>query len=415
MLKQTLKLTCLILCLLFAFTFVNAQTTTDPLQSAVDEAEAKAKIAKAKKEEIDAKFPKPDSSALVGGTTVKGDFIEAKMLGFCAMKKASKDISTEIITNASITKPANFVVYSESDVKMLSRYQLMINRLILLEQGYDSLCPTAGGVNPCGARPGFRLLGAGLVANKVLDFLSLLKTDIEITGTEFDIDEKNVVAEVFKNLPSNNLYYPQRIPLSATNFATKNAAGKITGINSDLFDHIVSLGKAYDFARNLATPQLERDRLDNLYLSTMIELGLAVEPKTPSAAGGGGGGGACPGGCSQTTNVNVNVGEKQKENSGGGGGSDKTFFSYLQAEKLYEMMGQANSYWLDLQVVKAGGNIRVKSNFITNFMIGSRVTFSGGAIVYFNVFDNQGLSKISGAFPVYQKYTKSSQIMDRCK
>jgi hypothetical protein len=48
-------------------------------------------------------------------------------------------------------------------------------------------------------------------------------------------------------------------------------------------------------------------------------------------------------------------------------------------------------------------------------MLGSRVTFSGGAIVYFNVFDKQGLSKVSGIIPFYEKYKKSSQINSNCK
>jgi len=421
MFRRILSLIWTIVLITQVCSLASAQTTTNPLQDEVDEAEARAKIAKAKKDEIDARFPKPDRGSLVGGTTINGDIIEAKMLGYCAMKTAAITIKDKIVASTSpITNGSRFIVYNEADVKSLSRYQLMRQRLFYLKSGYDNLCqpPAGGGANPCAMAGGFKIqgLGVGLVANKALEFLSLLKTDIDITGTEIDIGEKEIVAEVFSNLPTYELYYPQRVPLNITTLATFNAMGDITSFNSPLFAQIIKLGEAYDFARNTPAANIPtRNRLDKLYNATMEELGLGDEPQT-AGGGGGGGGGACPGGCSQTTNVNVNVGDKEKEESGGGGGSDKTFFSYLKAEKLYDIMTKTpgKSYWLDLQVVKAGGNIRVKSNFITNFMIGSRVSFSGGAIVYFNVFDSNGVSKLSGVFPAYEKYRGSNKIDETC-
>jgi hypothetical protein len=77
-------------------------------------------------------------------------------------------------------------------------------------------------------------------------------------------------------------------------------------------------------------------------------------------------------------------------------------------------MDEANSRWLEVKVIKAGGNMRVKSNIITNLAIGSRVNFSGGAIVYFNVFDSQGKSEKSGVVSAYKGYRKSSQIIGTC-
>lgn len=395
--------------------FARAQTSPNTLQDEVDEAEARAKIAKARKEELDSRFPKPDRGSLVGGTSVNGDIIEAKMLGYCAMKTAAKTIAAKIVPGAGFPTNSTFIVYNETDVKMVARYQLMIHRLIILEGEYTTLyagggCPNALGVIAKG-------LGVGLGVNKALEFLSLLKTDIDITGSEINISEKEVVAEVFRNLHRDNytLYYPQKIPLSVTTLATVSATGAINGINSPLFEEIIALGEAYDHARNAVDANKPaRNRLDELYKSTMKELGFGETPSTSADVARVDGDGGCPGGCSQTTNVNVNVGEKDKA-AGGGGGSDRTFFSYLQAEKLYEIMKQNNSNWIDLQVVKAGGNMRVKSNFITNFMIGSRVNFSGAAIIYFNVFNGNGVSKLSGVVPAYEKYRKSHKIIEKCE
>lgn len=393
--------------ILWALLIVNVSVfgfgQTTALQDEVADAEARAAIAKAKKEELDSKFPKPDASTLVGGTKVSGEMIESKILGYCAMKKSAFEI-TKAITS-KVAAGSTFVVYNQADVKMLARYQLMMQRLALLKTGYINYCTSFG----CGGG-GVRLFGVGLVANKVLDFLSLLKTDIEITGAEFDIGEKELVAALFNNMQGHSLYYPQRIPIDAINLAPVGG-----GINSALLNEIINLGQEYDKARN-GPANATRDNLDVLYESTMTELGLGkkdVAAVAPVVAP------ACPGACASTTvqttnNINVSVGDKEKD-EGGGGGNDKTLFSYLQSEGLYIEMSRANAYWLDLQVVKAGGNMRVKSNFITNFMVGSRVTFSGGAIVYFNVFDKQGLSKVSGVIPFYQKYQKSSQINETCK
>jgi hypothetical protein len=381
---------------------VMGQTTPNPLEDQVGEAEARAKIAKARREEADNRFPKPDGSSLVGGTVVNGELIESSMLGYCAMKTAASRVSQAII-NKPLPAGSTFVIYGEAEVKMISRYRLMMNRLDMLKTGYDGLC--AGGA--CGA--GLRAFGVGLAISKALDYLSLLKTDLEFSGTEVVIGDKEIVAQVFNGLPTYTLYYPQRVPLNVDNFAGTGPAD-----NTKIFNRIILLGEAYDRARNApAGMSASRERLDTLYGSTMKELGFGELPKAPPACP------ACPAcpaaGCPSpaVTNVTVNVGENEKAESAGSG-VDKTFYSYLQAERLAGIISGANAYWLDVQVVKAGGNMRIKSNFITNLMIGARVNFSGGAIVYFHVFDGSGQSKMSGILPVYEKYRKSDRISSTC-
>lgn len=447
---------------------VIGQTTEE-----VTEAENRAKIAEAKRKELDALFPKPDVGSLVGGTKVnEGTFIESQMLGYCAMKGAAQQISTIINglpKNAAGT--TNLVVYNDADVKMLSRYMIMKNHLGNLENSYvaerddyiTAFNTLYGGYALATAQNEVNTARSAIpaIVDIALKSLSLFKTDIELTPSEVTIGEREIVAEVFSNLQGYTLYYPQTIPLSiqdcaavapatcsplldqikATNKESSLVAYlKDTKLKQILEDRAIVIATNKKIANGTATPAEigERtniigrysneanllaikditdpissrvEKLNILFNSAMKELGI-VEPKKDE--GGSTQTAACPGPTcnTQTTNVNVNVGDKEEKKDEGGGG--KTFGSYLQTEKLIEIMNVPNSRFIELKVVKAGGNMRVKSNIITNLMIGSRVNFSGGAIVYYNVFNRSGASEKSGVIQVYKPYRKSSRIDDTC-
>lgn len=395
---------------------VMAQTTDED----VAESERQKTIAENKKAEIEALFPKPDVASLVGTTVTEGSFIESQMLGYCAMKSAATGIVGKV---SSFPNNSSFVFYNEDDVKMLSRYKLMLTRLEFIENGYREIAPDD---------PDVRILGgAGLAINTALNFLSLLKTDIKITGTDVNIGEKELVAEVFGQLHDKGkgykLYYTKTIPMGLCNDANFENC-------SPLFKQIIEVVAAYEDARIANLDPVNdkekislREQLNTAFFLVMKELGLPLEPSKPTPTPApmqnqnqnqNQNPTPTPIQNSQTTTVTVNVGDK-KEESGGGGGNT-SFISYLQAESLFKVItekdanGKYTSFWIDMQVVKAGGNMRVRTNFITNFFIGSRVNFSGGAIVYFNVFDYDGAARTSGVFQSYQKYLKSSQINATC-
>jgi hypothetical protein len=413
----------------------------DQIKKAKEIAEAKKAIAEAEKAEMAAKFPdKPDAEALVGGTTVKGEFIENRILGYCAMKTAAQKIvarinptlgAIPIQRGLSFLPPGStLVVYNEDDVKMLSRYTLLRNRLKILEDGYTQILLGKAAPPPAvvGAIPS--------IINTVMNFLTLLKTDIDLTGKEFDIDEKELVAEVFSRLQGRGytLYYPKTIPLSLRICESPNYADC-----SPLLQQIVNVAVLNDRAKRARLADFlssEEEKLRVLleinFDVTMTELGLKEPPKptptpTPTST-------PCPTPCptstpcptpcptstpcsasSCSTTVNVTTAEKKDEKKDeGGGGGGKTFLSYIQAETLFNVMKDEKSYWIDLKVIKAGGNMRIKTNFITNFIYGARVNFSGGAIVYFNIFGKRGTSEVSEVIPIYEKYRKSSRINEKC-
>ncbi|HEY0171085.1 MAG TPA: hypothetical protein VGB98_08675, partial [Pyrinomonadaceae bacterium] len=84
---------------------------------------------------------------------------------------------------------------------------------------------------------------------------------------------------------------------------------------------------------------------------------------------------------------------------------------YLLTESLQGVMETDGSYWLVLDVVKAGGNRKVKTNLIWDvFRGGAKVTHSGGAVVHFNVYNRAGASVLSGVHGQYLKYRSADKI-----
>lgn len=87
--------------------------------------------------------------------------------------------------------------------------------------------------------------------------------------------------------------------------------------------------------------------------------------------------------------------------------------AFIKAENLNQALKEGNGegYWLQLAVIKAGGNNRIKSNLITDiFTAGSRVSHSGGAIVQYNLYDLNGRSLVSDTLTQYEGYVKSGKI-----
>ena len=87
---------------------------------------------------------------------------------------------------------------------------------------------------------------------------------------------------------------------------------------------------------------------------------------------------------------------------------------FIKAENLKTAMpfqDPAVSYWLQLKVVKAGGNNRIKTNLIWDiFTGGNRVSHSGGAIIEYNLYDTSGRSVASDTITEYTNYIKANKI-----
>jgi hypothetical protein len=88
-----------------------------------------------------------------------------------------------------------------------------------------------------------------------------------------------------------------------------------------------------------------------------------------------------------------------------------TLTAYIRAEQLRRVLQGKDSYWLQLSVVKAGGNNRIKTNLLVDiFTGGSRLSHSGGVIVQYNLYDPDGRSIVSDTLTEYTGYTKAGRI-----
>jgi hypothetical protein len=90
--------------------------------------------------------------------------------------------------------------------------------------------------------------------------------------------------------------------------------------------------------------------------------------------------------------------------------------SYIKAENILAALkgpqGQdRNFYWLQLKVVKAGGNNRIKTNPVIDvFTGGNRLFHSGGAVVEYILFDPDGRSVAADTITQYSSYIKSGKV-----
>lgn len=65
---------------------------------------------------------------------------------------------------------------------------------------------------------------------------------------------------------------------------------------------------------------------------------------------------------------------------------------------------------MQLRVVSAGGNNKIKRNLITNLFTGDNISHSGGSIVEYILYDLNGNARYSNTFTVYEDYRKAKDI-----
>jgi hypothetical protein len=91
-------------------------------------------------------------------------------------------------------------------------------------------------------------------------------------------------------------------------------------------------------------------------------------------------------------------------------GGSNTLTNYIRIERLLSVLG-AEDFWLQLKVINAGGNNRIKTNLLVDiFRGGNRVSHSGGVIVQYHLFASDGRSVASGTASSYEGYVNASKI-----
>jgi hypothetical protein len=534
---STLGLTLLLLWILTADA-VTAQTgTANPaptpksvevlkLEEEKAQAELRKAIAEANKAELEAKFPKPTSSPLAGTTTINDNaIIESQMVAYLALARAANKMVNGItlIPNLKVSKLA---VFNEDDVRLLLSYKTSKSQLEVLRQSYCHLlnkkqttgddCPAQHKTDANNLSPESfvaPLAIARSLLGSFVDLTSFLRTNVEIKGHTFDIDEAPLVTEVFRASRRNEsnafrdtqFFYPRMYPpdfepnkpyaiLGAIEvvFRLRNTAGrliaelekngvdlskaetKVESLRSSVNSLTLARASALEKLKNILIPahcskvpdcdeddltglearlrkycpklagdQRERilelasqiKRLDSDFAITRLNLANAQSAQaklegdrarlwdafnTDSIAG-------------------KSDHEKNKEHAltadiagqlkarndqvdafiaalvqAGTGGGVNALTSLIKAENIQsalEPSSSGQSYWLQLKVLKAGGNNRIKTNLLWDlFTGGNRVSHSGGVIVEYILFERTGRVVASDTITEYTNYIKADKV-----
>lgn len=457
------------------------------------EAEAREAIAKAKRAELDARFPQSSGKTLEGKTTVgDGERIEERLVGFISVGDAADRIAAAI--HRAHPEIKSIAVYNDGDVQLLliysaatkrvDAYAARFNNLATAEQAALTAYPMwsvpnapcdakalaagrggAGFVNPLGAATS--LLGS------VNDILAFFRTDVEIKSSTFDVAEPVVVTEVFRALRGQYgerqiaLYYPREFPpdfdprqdspmlnkLEALFNSKANAEALAAQINQRIADKNEQI-KTLQACQALAGQASQKAAQDQQKVIADLEGKLAALP-------------AGRAGAQQRAALEARLAEERRKAAAIESGNtpadaakkqhgddikklqtevaalqsaaqplaaldqqadllvkdmikvdDKTglnpLTAFIRSERIQKLMDDTNGYWLKLNVVKAGGNTRVKTNLLIDvFNGGNRVRYSGASIVEYHLYDRLGRSVLSDTTNSYVDYMKPKDVLKR--
>lgn len=82
---------------------------------------------------------------------------------------------------------------------------------------------------------------------------------------------------------------------------------------------------------------------------------------------------------------------------------------FIKSEDIDRIMGNGNSYWLELKSVSAGGNNRTRKNLIW-FFAGARLDHSGGVVAEYTLYNEQGAVVRSDKVAYYEGYVEPKRI-----
>jgi hypothetical protein len=478
------------------------------------QAELRKAIAEANKAELEARFPKPSTTPPDGKTTVEGELIEPRVVAYNNLAFAANQLVQQL-KDASLGINT-LVIYNERDVNLLLSYKVALNQLELMRQGYRQMlpdtpppCPAAAPdpellrLEAQGAQARAAIVGpiaAATVARSLfgsfVDLTALLRTNVEVKGQLFDIDEPALVSEVFRAAKASDglngvtLFYPSVFPpnldfdvaqvnsaflsrLDALNDIKAYAEGladALEGNQKEIQKTKTSIEQSEASVRALTSRKQElQEKLDDLIeiygdpaasgrrrrrvppekLETMKELKRAVEkleteldeiqrPLDGKLA-------QANQKLRRLTNERACLLSKLEPNFQNPDKLDDTLArlrakndqfarfvealvkadattglnsltSYIRAENMLAALkgpqGQdRNFYWLQLKVLKAGGNNRIKTNPVIDvFTGGNRLSHSGGAVVEYILFDPNGKSVAADTITEYSGYIKSDRV-----
>lgn len=379
-----------------------------------------------------------DKETLKGETKIEDSQPSAEnvLMGNISAGRSADKVAAAIKFYDSNIK--SIVIYNKEQAEMLAGYEKTRSQLENLLSRYSALINKQENIinnlgnQPCTERQSDNsnkstemksitesfTTGVDLVSGAVGSFVGLLsyfRTNVELRPEVFDIEDKVIIAEVFRALRQEygnqiKLYNSNSIPPKFSEselIKLLEAVIKLNETASNNNDRIKEeLPRITCLAAKSPTDLIRKRNLMRAiadYDNNKQQLEAIV------------------------TGLTGDLPEKKKSEKDSDKDSDNEttppqpkpnyLTAYLCVENIYQLMRNNNDgYWLEIKAVKAGGTTRVKTNLIVDvFTGGNRVSHSGASLVQYNLYDNTGMSVLSGIVPDYIPYTKPKKIPDLVK
>ncbi len=281
----------------------------------------------------------------------------------------------------------------------------------------------------------------------VTDLLAVFRTDTTITGQDVSVEEDSMIAGISRIFKDNSLtlYYPQKY-FPATDNQTvlnSNILKMITNIDVEKkaaeetvfkYQFVITaatanqnaernrlLKKIESIDKYIAELEVDRAKQDTLAKKKKIQVEIKRNEKSKEPIE------------SQIKEIDrgllilgiakfhmdklqeLNNEARQFLNDFSTGDKEKPskLLSFLKAERLSNVLKNLKKdkkyYWLELDAVSAGGNTRTRKNLILYFT-GAKVDHSGGVIISWKLYNEDGSIKYSGVDNRYEGYKSSKSI-----
>jgi hypothetical protein len=426
--------------------------TPNPAVAALQEQNAllEEKIKLLKQQQELAKFYTPSlPKGMEGSINLKGD---QPIETVAAAYKALDQVATKIASNVNCQTGEKLMIYSESQLNSLLALQAFEQQLKLLSERVKQAADVALPTEPTEFAPsspglvtGIALVGPAIQA--VVDLISLFRTDVEITNKDIVLAENALVAAVVGKMrvarSSSDakciLYYPAAYPPNLL-LSASEISDKLTAIGAD-YSRIVTKLLLLQDAKAKANSEGEKQAkaaADAKGKAEKLKAEIGEIEKKIKA---------------ETNPAKKKKLEEEKDKKQGElnktesdaekaqnlkqlwkdyenkvdflakdlqaakaamdtfreallkqeGDSAQTLLTrLLRAEKLRTAIGQANST-LQLQVQKASGSVVTRKGLFR----GTRVSYSGGAIASYLLYNQDGSVLKSGTFPEYPGFERA--------
>ena len=385
---------------------VLAQTSTEEIERRKAAAQARTAEANARAAEAQARTAEANSrrseianrqselDLLSAKTNVKGDLIESEISAYKAVACAAADINQQVRTAS--TQIDLLMIYSPRFAKTMVEYSIMISQLERLKDNYEGLFrfPQAVRVIEPNSKTGdiaAIISPVKQISALAIDTLALFKTEVDIQGRTVIIGKDEFLAKLLKGI-SLEVYYPEKmIPMNINESRLLNL---LSDLAQDRVKSEYILQNKYEvneYTRKSILPSLEalNATYDNVITQFFPGQKLNDKPEKKDNTG--------------QANANYKVGRR-------------SIVDFMKAELATEIMNkkdQKRKYWLDVHVTKAGSNQRNKSSAVLDiFTGGKRLSFSGGSIVNYRIFNSRGRVIASDTILTYMPYKRSKKIAD---